>query len=225
MRFLHAVRFCWLLLFLFVAGDSRAQKEDTALVNRLTKDYNDSSSVSFERALVIAQRSLDISERIKYKDGIALGLLALGGFNIELGNEQKASEYLERALAFSRQNQLRKTECDVLNQMGKMYVYTRDLSKAFSCYTQALNIASAIKDSAGMADAYMYIGYCLSEQDNFDEAIKNFNIALSLSRFFDPPRELGNLYSMMSATYFNQARATIKREQTYCTRPAAFMQI
>jgi len=185
------------------ARGQQAIKEDTVLVNKLIKDFNDSFDINPERALAAAQKVVDISEKSNYPEGAATGLLGLGKLYNKIGKPDKAIEQLQRALAISRKDHNGKLESKALNELGSIYDNRRDYNDAYSYFFDALKVSTEAKDTFDRAESYRFIGHSFAEQDNFAEAIKNLNKALEIYRSLNEPLDYAHLCTDLSAAYFN----------------------
>lgn len=157
-----------------------AAKEDTALVNKLLKDARDTAEIDIKRAIIIAERAAEISERIDYRQGIAKALLRTGGLNDNIGNNEKAIEDLQKALKICEENNITDIEGKVLNTLGGAITKKNDYKTALSYFIHALNIHRQLNDSTGMAVSYSNIGTNFMDQDNFYDAVKNYGKAIEI---------------------------------------------
>jgi tetratricopeptide (TPR) repeat protein len=182
--------------------------EDTVQINKWMKEFNDTYVVNPQYALIVSQKVIDLSEKIKYPKGIAKGYFASGGLYDRMKNTVKAAEYLQKALAASREYHFPKVEWRTLGTLGTMHAEQSDRDAAFAYFTEALAICKTINDSGGMAICYLFIGNNFSETGNYEAAIQSYDKSLAMYKALHMSRDLGHLYVNIADLYYRERKYT-----------------
>jgi CHAT domain-containing protein len=128
-------------------NDGRKAEADRLLQQgtqqRQAQQYN-ASLKSFEQALII-YREIKVSREVKALQGKVLQ--EIGHAYFQLGDNTKAIDYLQQAIAIAREIKHRLNEGVALGTLGLVYSKLQDDAKAIDYYNQSLVIAREIKDS------------------------------------------------------------------------------
>ncbi|MEG4913044.1 CHAT domain-containing protein [Microcoleus sp. B7-D4] len=114
----------------------------------------------------------------------------------DLGEKQKAKEYLNQALPLFRAMGDRTKEATILNNIGIVYYDLGEKQTALDYYKQALDLRQKAGDRRGEANSLNNVGNTYSELGKLEKAEEYFNQALPLFRTVgDRPGEALTLYN------------------------------
>ncbi|MEG3926535.1 CHAT domain-containing protein [Microcoleus sp. D3_18a_C4] len=114
----------------------------------------------------------------------------------DLGEKQKAKEYLNQALPLFRAMGDRTKEATILNNIGLVYYDLGEKQTALDYYKQALDLRQKAGDRRGEANSLNNVGNTYSELGKLEKAEEYFNQALPLFRTVgDRPGEALTLYN------------------------------
>ena len=196
----------WLLpmLIMFIAvtafGQS-ATKEDTAYVNRLGKAFEDTIRTNANAALHIAEDMVRIASKIGYERGVASGLMWTSVYYDNEHNTSKRVEYLKKALAYSREHNVKIIEGRALANLGIVCKESMDYADAMSYANRALDIFKELHDTLRMAQCYINISSYFMDSKNYDEGIKYVNIAAGLFRQLHNMSSVALAYNNVALMY------------------------
>jgi len=132
-------------------------------------------------ALEILEQSLDLSQRINYKQGLAWSLYQIGDVYDYLGNLNEAlGLYFESLEIFQEINE-GKGKGKVLNSIGTIYDYQGDLDRAMEYYNKALAVYQTINDIRGIADQLNNIGVVHHLKGDFVKALEYYYQSASIN--------------------------------------------
>ena len=201
-------------LRLFADAYSLLSRYDTALfvleeASRLALRANDLKSMariynlrgnifldkgSFNSSLRCYSRALEISDRIKFEDGIVKAYANLGVTNYLVGNYDRAIDFYNLAIPRLETRQDSNTLAIVNSNLATFYQLVGDYDMAIDVCKKALSYLKET-DNLGKATAYVNLGRNYSELFDYQRAIEYYKIALDLSI------ENGNIRNMI--TCFN----------------------
>lgn len=112
------------------------------------------------------------------------------------GKYEKGLQYAREALRIAEDNDYKKGQGDVLNNIGIIYDYQGKLSEALRVYFKALGIQESIGDQRGIAYTCSNIGLIYSNQRSYEKALQYHKRSLRI-------RKKLNFKSGISASYNN----------------------
>jgi adenylate cyclase len=183
------------------------------LLNNIAAVYNDQGDDS--KALEYALRSLSISEKLNDKFRIlsALNTVANIYYN-KKSTWDKALDYLLRALPLAAETANTEAQGVILENIGEIYFYMEDDTKAMKYYQDAINV---LGNSINSSFAYNGIAKVQLKYGRYDEALRNNQMALNIAEKLDGKlnivRSLQGIASVFRAKgdygaafeYFNKA--------------------
>ncbi len=187
---------CLLILLSLVSSSAHFVIAQNAIIDSLQSVLNSSkedtvkafllTELSWElyivgenaRAIDLASKALELSQKSNYKFGIATAYSRLGDVLEERGDYYEALKNYNASLEISKQTGNKKGLASCYNNMGLAYKELGNYPKALENYLASLKIREELKDKKGMARNYNNIAIIYSEQENYDEALKNFLISL-----------------------------------------------
>lgn len=152
----------------------KTMKEDTSKANTLHElarayqfELNDRKKVG-EYGL----QQLILSQRLRYKKGIAFGNFDRAIYYRSISDFEKALDADKKALLLMRELKDKKWESSCLLNMGLSYYNLGTYKEALECMFTGLKIKEQMNDKRGMASGYINIGNIYEVQSNYPEALK-----------------------------------------------------
>ncbi|WP_299534630.1 tetratricopeptide repeat protein [Ulvibacterium sp.] len=161
---------------------------------------------SYDSAIVLFQKALSISERIKFDDGKSAALIGLGNTNTRKGNLDKGEEYLLLNIAFATETEDLVGVASAYNNLGNIYNEQGEYKKAMEAYTEAAKMNTQIGHEKHTAINMANIGMIYQKLENYDSAIAYFQKSDSL--FVKLDFQAGRVFVMenMGIIFRNQDR-------------------
>jgi tetratricopeptide (TPR) repeat protein len=167
--------------------------EDTNKVDVLTElsfEYSDEGNV--KEALNYASKSVELSQKIKFKAGEARAYHSLGSIYSSQGNYQIALNYFQQSLEIKKQMKDLKGIANTTNNIGSIYVYQGDLPQALSCFMSNLKIREQMQDKVGIAEAYNNIGNVYVYLKDYKKALEFLRKSLKLKEEIGDKKKIVN---------------------------------
>ncbi|TYQ27052.1 tetratricopeptide repeat protein [Pseudanabaena sp. UWO311] len=204
-----------------IAGSQRKQDCYRKSLNRLGICYD--SLGQYEKAIAYHQQSLDISEEIGNRQGVAISLGNLGNCYDSLGQYEKAIAYQQQSLDINEEIGDRQGLARSLGNLGNCYKNLGQYEKAITHHQQSLEIKEEIGNRQGVAISLGNLGNCYDSLGQHEKAIAHHQqyhdiseeigfrqgVAISLGN-------LGNCYNFLGqyekAIAYQQQSLEIKEE-------------
>ncbi|RKS03513.1 tetratricopeptide repeat protein [Flavobacterium sp. 102] len=207
----------------------RITKIDTSKVNiynQLSFEFKESN---LDSAFFYAQKAVNLSEKIKYNNGLANGYINQGNTNIILGNYKEARNAFEKAKnTFEKLLKDDEKNKSIKNGLARSYaslgvIFSQESNyyAALENYQKALHIYQEIDQKNSVSKAYNNIGVVYKSQGNKIKALEYFEKALKIQKEIGEPTvpvtltnigvihfEQNNLTKAIS--YYNQAEKIFK---------------
>ncbi len=153
---------------------------DTLTINRINKLAHEFIDVNPDSTLYYAKIAINRSLAIKYKKGIADGMLATGSVYSLMGQYDKAKKNFTGAklLYISQKDQASLGYCYI--EFGRMYDNIANYELASSYFAQALDIFRDLRDENGIATSYHNMGMVADNVGKSTYALDNYFKSLSL---------------------------------------------
>ncbi|MFW5687522.1 MAG: tetratricopeptide repeat protein [Bacteroidota bacterium] len=184
-----------------------------------------------ETAIKYFHESLEISESLEDKDGIARDY-------VNIGNVLMSEKMFAEALGFFEQSYITGSELNDLkimsassNNMGNVYREQGKSQEALHHYFRSLELKEEMGDRRGMVNTFNNIGLVYKNERQYDKAIENylksFEIAEEVNNRFGMAMVLGNLSNVylamaeeegLSATGRNSRQALLRQAVNYGLR-------
>ncbi len=196
----------------------KATKQDTSVVSALNK-----LSQLFERsnpdtALLLAEQSLILSQKLKYKKGEAWAAYQMGRTYYILQNLELSTEYSKRALKLCGEMEAYKNPKDVLsmkrligkinNLIGNVYLAQSDYPKALSNYATGLKISEEEGDKHQACAIYSNIGIVYHHLGDYPKELEYYLKALKLAKEVGNENQIRMTLSNLGAVYCKQLNYT-----------------
>lgn len=162
-------------------ASSKENPTDTITINRINKLAAEFVDVNPDSTLYYARLAINRSLTIKYKKGIADGMVESARVQALKGDYDKAKKNFSGAklLYANMKNEAGLAYCYI--QAGRMYDNTAEYSLAYSYFQQALEIYKKLKDENGIAEAYHTIGMVSDNVGKSSLALDNYFKSLSIN--------------------------------------------
>ncbi|MEG4393359.1 CHAT domain-containing tetratricopeptide repeat protein, partial [Microcoleus sp. BROC3] len=125
-------------------------------------------------------QSLPLSRATGDRGGEAATLNNIGGVYSELGEKQKALEYLGQSLPLRRATSDRAGEAATLSNIGSVYSQLGEKQKALEYYSQSLPLRLAVGDRGGEATTLFHIAYVKRDRNNLPEALNDIESSIKI---------------------------------------------
>ncbi len=154
---------------------------DTLTINRINKLAHEFIDVNPDSTLYYGKIAIGRSLAIKYKKGIADGMLATGSVYSLKGLYDKAQKNFTGAklLYINLKDEASLGACYI--QFGRMYNNIANYDLASSYFKQALDIFKRLNDENGIADSYHNMGMVSDNIGKSTFALDNYFKSLSLN--------------------------------------------
>jgi two-component system, sensor histidine kinase and response regulator len=155
--------------------------KDTIRINRLNRLAENYFESNPDSTLYYGQKSIELSRKINYQAGLAIGLLQLGHANYFKGKFAQARHELDEAISLFKQLNDKKGLSNCYEVYGRMYTLLANHKLALAYLNLSLNIKKQQKDKTDIADCYKYIGMVYFNKGKLNTALEFYYKAL----FFD----------------------------------------
>ncbi len=198
-------------------SDDATEKVDVLL--ELSSELKNSEP---QKAMLYAQKALDLSEKYHDDHGIVNAYIRLAQINWNVSDFKKAMEYAEKAQKRATELNMKKELALSLRSMGMIYAELSNYDKSSGCFFKGLKIFEKIGDKEGVSKLLSDIGSINYSQENFEKALKYYFHSLNLSKEINYKegiaRGLNNIAAVFetmkkynkAAEYFNKAAAMNK---------------
>lgn len=155
-------------------------KEDTGRVNLLNAISYSYKNKQPDSGLYYGQQALVLSEKLKWKSGIAKSYNCIGTNYYALGEADKALEFLQKALSINKQINDNIEITQNLGSIGAVYQFLADYPKALSFFQEALNLSEQSENKTGIITNLSDIGATCWNLADYQKALENFLRALAI---------------------------------------------
>ena len=183
----------------------KQEQQDTNKIRTLLRIGDVYEYTKPDSALTYYNKALNIAEKIKSEDNIALCSYYIGIIYQSKSEYDKAMEYYVRAVKLYEQINNKRGMAFAYNTMGIVNTINNNKVKAKEYFTNALDICIEINDKFGMANAYGNIGTIYEETGNFNKA-KEYNIkVLEIYKELNDKLRIGYTYNNLGVIEKNQS--------------------
>ncbi|MEM9856146.1 MAG: tetratricopeptide repeat protein [Bacteroidota bacterium] len=158
---------------------------------------------TYDKALIYYLESYETFVKLDKKEQMVGAMNNIGNAYSDMGDNQKAREYFDRAIALSKE--LGRTPgFDPLNNLGNIYFYQKDFPMALSHYERSLQIALNENNFRDQAYAFANIGSVHLELKSYDSAEVYFENARSIASDLRENPILKQVYQGISTIAFDE---------------------
>ena len=143
------------------------------------------SKGDMEQADLYLRESLEINERLDYKDGQAADLADLSDVVRAQGNPTRANDMLRRALKLYTETTNLEGQSNVQGRLGAAAFERNQFEAALAAYKIAADLADRSGDLESMIAAELGLGDVASATGKLGEAADHYQTALELARSID----------------------------------------
>lgn len=158
---------------------------------------------NYDSLLTYAKELQEWAKKNGDKKGANLGLLLEGEYYYFKGQNEKAKEAFDQALAGFKMSKDTLNIAKTMNSIGILHVEQSDYQDALSAYTHAFYIYDEKDHTAGMAAGLGNIGYVHTHLGNYEEALSFYNRSLSLLKNIDDSWLMATTLNRMGLNYLN----------------------
>jgi tetratricopeptide (TPR) repeat protein len=159
----------------------KADKEDTNKVNKLYKLCRQCNSLGeYDKGILCANLSLELSKNLNFKKGIANSMNALGITYKNKGNYPEGLKNFFAALKIREEIKDKQGIAGSYMGIGNIYKLQGNYVEALKNFFTSLKISKEIKDNNAIGACYNNIGTTNDDQGNYEEALKYHFKALKL---------------------------------------------
>ncbi|MBH8575823.1 tetratricopeptide repeat protein [Nostocaceae cyanobacterium CENA369] len=144
--------------------------------------YKQGTAESLRQAILKWKEAVQLWQQLNDLAHQALTLTVIGKVYDNLGEKQKALEYLNQALPIERAVGDKSMEASTLNNLGAVYSDIGEKQKALEYLNQALSLKRAVGDKSGEASTLNNLGKVYNDLGERQKALENLNQALPLVR-------------------------------------------
>ncbi|WP_184548941.1 tetratricopeptide repeat-containing sensor histidine kinase [Mucilaginibacter sp. FT3.2] len=188
-------------------GAVNQTKPDTATINTLNKLAANYFKSNPDSAYYYGKKSIELSRKIKYKVGIANGLLQTGHVNYFKGNSLQARQDFDEAIKIFKliHDDKGLSNCYIL--YGRLYNLVAEYNLALASLNKALKIATLYNDEETLTEAYKSIGIVYFSKGQLSNALDFYYKALFIS--------LKNNYKTSAAEVYNDIGVVLQNMEVY----------
>ena len=184
--------------------------------------YQQGTAESLRKALVRYEEALKLFRAEGDRRSEAFTLYSIGLVCSDLGEKQKALEYLGQSLTLSRAQGEPLFESTTLNHIGRLYSQLGEKQKALEYFNQALSLNRAQSNRSDEALTLRNIGKLYSDSGENQKALEYYNQSLPLFRARGDRseealtlRNIGGIYLALGETqkwleYYSQSLSVIR---------------
>ena len=125
------------------------------------------------------EEAKDISEKIKYDNGLVNAYGWLAYLFEQQGQIEKALAYNAKSLAIAEKQGSKKDQASILNNMAAIYKDQGRIDDALKFNNRALQLRKQLNDKQGVSTSYNNIGLIYSNQGRIPEALDYYSRSLN----------------------------------------------
>ena len=206
------------LLFIFFSVHVTAQISKTdSLETELLKATSDTTKINLmtdigmeiwasdpEKTLAYSQKSLALSQKIKYKRGEAKGHQGLGVYYWQKNDYANSIAHYAQSQAIYAEINDKTGAARTVSNIGMVYADQGNYSQALDNYLQALAIFQGLNDLKRSASTINSIGNVHKNQQNYDEALVSYKQAQAIWLKLGDQTSLAGSYNNIATIYTRQ---------------------
>jgi tetratricopeptide (TPR) repeat protein len=181
------------------------QLSDSTYINTIQQLAFEYIYINPDTAIILAQKGLQLSEKIQWKKGKAICLNALGWSNHVKGNYSQALEYYNTGLKLAEEFSDKSLQAKILGNIGNVYAEQSDYPKALAYYFKALKMKEELGDKREIAITLGNIGVVYKNQSDYPKALEYYFKALKLNEELGDKRNIAINLGNIGLVYKNQS--------------------
>lgn len=183
------------------------KKPDTSTINTLNKLAANYFKSNPDSAYYYGQKGIELSRKIKYRAGIANGLLETGHVNYFKGKSVQAKQNFDEAIALFKSLNDNKGLSRCYISYGRMYNLLAEYKLALYYLDMARLICLRNNDEATLTDCYKNIGITYFSRGQLSNALDFYYKGLFIA--------LKNKYVTTSAEIYNNIGVVLQNMEVY----------
>jgi tetratricopeptide (TPR) repeat protein len=190
-------------------GMLETAKEDTQKV-KILNDLNKKlrSVGKYDDALKYANEGKELSEKLKYKKGLATSYNNIGMVKYLQGYYSEALSNYFNSLKLWEELSDQKNIAYLNIAIAVVYDLLGNYPESLNAYYKALKICESIEDINGIAATYSNLGLIYEKLGKYDEALKNYNTAIFYGNKLENKNWIANIYGNIAKLFRLQAEKT-----------------
>lgn len=154
-----------------------------------------------DSSLLLANQSLELSEKIRYEKGRGRALRMIGIYRFLRSDNKGALPYYKQALEIGLKVNDQKSVANCYNNIGTIYHSQNDYKEAVTYFTKAMIIRKQISDYRGIAQAFSNLGSVNLDQSRYDSASRSFEKALRYYEKINDKEGIASSYRSIGSVY------------------------
>ncbi|TVZ17100.1 tetratricopeptide repeat-containing sensor histidine kinase [Maribacter sp. MAR_2009_72] len=146
-------------------------QKDTAYINLLYTYGRKLSYYNLDSLLIISNSSIKLSKSIGYKSGEIQGLINLGSYYSEIGEQDNAIAKFHTAKEMAEQSQDLELAFRSKNLLAIEYEYKDEYAKALNEYLEGIELAKTSKNNTWLTTFYVNTSHLYSVQEDYEQSI------------------------------------------------------
>ncbi|OFY62779.1 MAG: hypothetical protein A3H98_09925 [Bacteroidetes bacterium RIFCSPLOWO2_02_FULL_36_8] len=189
-----------------------------SLRSELTKNLADTTRINLlnslgwelkysnpDTSIILFNQALALSEKIKWKRGIANSLRSIGVFNFLKSDYNQALKYYFSSLKITKKIDDKHGTTTTLGNIGVVYCNINEYPKALECYYEALKVYRELSNNNGVANMLCNIGKVHSYQGDYPKTLKYYFDALKIDKELGNKSGIARHYGNIGLVYWNQS--------------------
>jgi tetratricopeptide (TPR) repeat protein len=202
-----------LILMICIVIPAQAQRPDS-LLNLLKKAKEDTNKVllyhylslkythiSKDTAILFTRKTLELSNKLKYKNGIICAYNDVGRIRFQEGNYKEALTNFLKCLEVVETTSDRYQVAACYTNIGHVLTLNGEFNKALDNYRKAQEIFLVLNEDPGLSQSYLNMGIAYKNLENFREAIKNYSIGLERGKLKKDNAFILEIYHNLGVLY------------------------
>jgi len=154
-------------------------QNDTSEVNRLFEKCDEYRYSNQDSVVIFANIALKKAKEIDYKYGVSKAYWYLGDIYLGLTDFSLSNDYLDSAIAYSKEHHTPKIHVDALNIKGILYSDLSQFDKSIAYYEEGKELATSIDYPWGLNIAVSNLGVSYYYKGDLTSSLKYFLSALN----------------------------------------------
>ncbi|GAB4327731.1 MAG: hypothetical protein OHK0038_01480 [Flammeovirgaceae bacterium] len=173
-------------------------KEKVDILNKICWDLRNKD---FNKALAFGEKANQISEKIKYYDGLSKSLSFTGVVYRNMGNDAQAMENFFKALKITDDHHLMEQRAYSFNNIGDIFNSQGNYPQAHVYIDKAIKAFQDLKDDAGLAYAYIRKGEIYLGEIKYDSALTYFKLCLDIREKINNKENISAILDKIGEVY------------------------
>ena len=179
--------------------------DDTQKVKRLVA-LSDLQFVPEETTPDFAQQALTISQKLGFKEGIAIAYKSLGSACETRKDYNTAIKYFQQALTAGESFNYEFEKVEFFSPLLNLYFYLGDYPNAMETISREMTFAEKMNDKRRIAHCNNILGYIYFKQENFTESEKYYGLYIKNAKELNDSLLLSHAMGEISDVYTEEKK-------------------